>query len=61
MAGKLVLINVVLSSLPTYFMSTLILSKLVVQKIDAIRRLLRGSDINTTTTTTKPLIPNKLG
>jgi hypothetical protein len=60
MAGKLVLINVVLSSLPTYFMSTLILSKLVVQKIDAIRRLLRGSDINTTTTT-KPLIPNKLG
>jgi hypothetical protein len=38
MANKLVLINVVLSFLPIYFMSAFILSKWMVQEIDAIRR-----------------------
>jgi hypothetical protein len=48
MAGKLILINVVLLSLPIYFMNAFILPKWVIQEIDAIRRnfLWRGSDIN---------------
>jgi hypothetical protein len=38
LAGKLVLTNVVLSSLPIYFMTAFILPKWVIGEIDAIRR-----------------------
>jgi hypothetical protein len=48
MAGKVVIINVVLSSLPIYFMSAFIMPKWVIREIDAIRRnfLWKGSDTN---------------
>jgi hypothetical protein len=48
LASKLVLTNVVLSSLPIYFMTAFILPKWVIDEIDTIRRnlLWKGSDAN---------------
>jgi hypothetical protein len=47
-AGRLQMVNVVFSSLPTYFMCTLKLPKTVIKQIDKFRRhcLWRGADIN---------------
>jgi hypothetical protein len=48
MTSKVVIVNVVLSSLPIYFMSAFILPKWVIREIDVIRRnfLWKGSDTN---------------
>jgi hypothetical protein len=47
-AGRLQMINIVFSSLPTYYMCTLTLPKSMIKHIDKIRRhcLWRGADIN---------------
>lgn len=47
-SGRLQLINLVISSLPTYFMCTLKLPKTVIETIDKFRKkcLWRGNDIN---------------
>jgi hypothetical protein len=47
-AGRLQMVNAVFSSLPTYFMCTLKLPKIVIKQIDKFRRhcLWRGADIN---------------
>ena len=47
-ARKLQTTNVVLSALPTYYMSTLELPKAIIKKIDKLRKncLWRGSDVN---------------
>jgi len=47
-AGRLQITNAVFSSLPTYYMCSLELSKVVIKQIDKFRKhcLWRGSDIN---------------
>jgi hypothetical protein len=47
-AGRLQMVNAVFSSLPTYYMCTLKLPKMVIKHIDKLRRhcLWRGADLN---------------